>query len=121
MSGAVDLAVLTASGVVSRTDLIALCLIGMAAMAIGVTVYALRQDALDDAANDAANIATVLAEQTAQSVQALDIITAEIAERFANNGGHAYEDHRELMRSNAAHRFLAERLVPHPADRFHRA
>jgi diguanylate cyclase (GGDEF)-like protein/PAS domain S-box-containing protein len=97
---------------------IALCLIGMAAVAIGVTVYALRQDALNDAASDAANIATVLAEQTAQSVQALDIITAEVADRFANIGGHAYEDHRELMRGNAAHRFLADRLARIPQTDF---
>ena len=94
---------------------IALCLIGMAAMAIGVTVLALRQDALTEAANDANNIATVLSEQTAQSVQAIDIITSDVAERFAGSASQSYEERRETMRSLPAHRLLVERLsrIPH--------
>jgi diguanylate cyclase (GGDEF)-like protein/PAS domain S-box-containing protein len=97
---------------------IALCLIGMAAVAIGATVLALRKDALRDAGNDAGNIAAVLAEQTSQSVQALDIITTDVVERFANNGRSDYEDHRNLMRGLGAHRFLAERLSRIPQTDF---
>ena len=94
---------------------IALCLIGMAAMAIGATVLALRQDALTDAANDVNNIATVLSEQTAQSAHAIDIITSDVAERFSGTGSKSYEEHRETMRSLPAHRLLVERLsrIPH--------
>ncbi|MET0869005.1 MAG: EAL domain-containing protein [Pseudorhodoplanes sp.] len=97
---------------------IALCLIGLATFAIGATVLALREDALRDAGNDAANIATVLAEQTAQSVQALDSITSDIAERFANIGGIDYDAHREAMQSEAANRFLNERLSRIPQSDF---
>lgn len=97
---------------------IALCLIGMAVVAIGATVLALREDALREAGNDASNIATVLAEQTAQSVQALDIITTDIADRFTNAEGADYQTHRESMQSEATHRFLVERLSRIPQSDF---
>ena len=62
--------------------LMALGLIGVALVAIALTIVALRNDAIDDAVNDTNNLATVLAEQTARAVQAIDIATSEIAERI---------------------------------------
>ena len=41
----------------------------------------------------------VLSEQTAQSMQAIDIITSDAAERFAGTSSKSYEEHRETMRS----------------------
>ncbi len=57
----------------------------------------------------------VLSEQTAQSMQAIDIITSDAAERFAGTSSKSYEEHRETMRSLPAHRLLVERLsrIPH--------
>ena len=41
-----------------------------AAIALGLTIWSLRVDAITDASKDTSNLATVLAEQTNRSVQA---------------------------------------------------
>ncbi len=97
---------------------IALCFIGIATVAIGATVLALRQDALQDAGDDAANIATVLAEQTSQAVQGIDMVTADVAERIGNAAGADYTTVREAMGSRAAFRFLNEKLSRIPQSEF---
>ena len=90
---------------------IALCLVGMAVIAIGATIVALRDDALRDATSDTGNIATVLAEQTARSVQAIDIVTTEVAERFGHAGSVAPGDYDGLLRSQVTNQLLMERLA----------
>ena len=45
-------------------------LIAVAVLAIGLTVWGFRSDAIDEATNDVNNIAIILAEQTARSVEA---------------------------------------------------
>jgi diguanylate cyclase (GGDEF)-like protein/PAS domain S-box-containing protein len=90
--------------------LVALGLIGVAVIAIAVTIVALRDDAINDALNDTGNIATVLAEQTARSVQAIDIATSEIAERFSEAGRLPDKSFEALLRSQATHQFLVDRL-----------
>jgi hypothetical protein len=50
-------------GTIRNLILIASGLIGGAVVAIGLTVWGFRADAMDDAVNDANNIATLLAEQ----------------------------------------------------------
>ena len=57
---------------------VAIAFIGIAVVAIGVTTWALRSDAVADAVGDAGNIATVLAEQTTRSVQAIDLILTDV-------------------------------------------
>jgi diguanylate cyclase (GGDEF)-like protein/PAS domain S-box-containing protein len=98
---------------------IALGLIGLAVVAMGATIMALREDALRDATNDTANIATVLAEQTERSVQAIDIVTSDIADRFSNlGGGMAPDAFRDVLRSRPTHNFLVERLGNLPQTDF---
>ncbi len=98
---------------------IALGLIGLAVLAIGATIMALREDALRDATNDAANIATILAEQTERSVQAIDIVTSDIADRLGNLGGELAPDaFLDLLRSRSTHALLIERLGHLPQTDF---
>ena len=59
-------------------------LIGVAVVAIAITIVALRNDAISDAIHDTATSRPCCAEQTARAVQAIDIATSEIAERFGN-------------------------------------
>ena len=98
---------------------IALGLIGLAVFAIGATIMALREDALRDATSDTINIATVLAEQTERSVQSIDIITSDIADRLGNAGDMltptAFLD---LLRSRSTHELLLERLSRLPQTDF---
>jgi len=98
---------------------ITLALIGLAVLAIGATIMALREDTLREATSDTANIATVLGEQTERSVQAIDIITSDIADRFGNLGaGISPDAFRDLLRNRGTHALLVERLGHLPQTDF---
>jgi len=98
---------------------IALGLTGLAGLAMGGTIMALREDALRDASNETANIATVLAEQTERSVQAIDIVTSDIAERLGKLGGEIAPDtFRDVLRSQSTYEILVERLSNLPQTDF---
>ena len=89
---------------------VALGLIGLAVVALGVTIWTLRDDSLREARNDTANIATVLAEQTDRSVQAIDLVATEISDRFESYGSLEPDAYRRLLQSEASYDFLVERL-----------
>jgi diguanylate cyclase (GGDEF)-like protein/PAS domain S-box-containing protein len=94
--------------------LVALGLIGVALVAIALTIVALRDDAINDAVNDTNNLATVLAEQTARAVQAIDIAMSEIAERVSEKSELPDEDYNASVRSKLTHEYLVERLARLP-------
>jgi hypothetical protein len=50
-------------------------------LAIGLTIWALRLDAIRDAHNDTGNIAVVLSGQIARSIQSVDIVLSDIRDR----------------------------------------
>src|ERR1022692_224719 len=53
---------------------IAAGLLVVAVLAIGLTVWWLRSDAIDDATKDSDHLAIVLAEQTNRAVQSIDLV-----------------------------------------------
>jgi diguanylate cyclase (GGDEF)-like protein len=65
---------------------IAAALIAMAVLATVLAIVRLRADAMRDAERDAGNIASVLAEQTAGSVRAIDLTLSELQDRIAAAG-----------------------------------
>jgi len=89
---------------------VAVGLIGLAVAAIGATAWSLRNDALRDAIHDTGNIATVLAEQTARSVQSIDLVLTETRERIGSFDTTTATGIYNLMRSLLAHQLLQERL-----------
>lgn len=93
---------------------IAAGLIGLAVIAIGVTINSLRQDAIADATTEAGNIATVLAEQTSRSVQAIDIVMTELQERFDGMRLNSTDEFRERSSSFETHTLLRERVARLP-------
>jgi len=93
---------------------VALGLIGLAVVAIGLTVWALRNDVLQEASADTANIAAVLAEQTARSVQAIDMVATDIEEKFSSDGPVDYDAYLKEMRSEASWNYLVERMTRLP-------
>ncbi len=98
---------------------VALGLIGLAGLAMGATIVALREDALRDASSDTANIATVLAEQTERSVQAIDIVTSDIADRLGTLGAEiATDTFQNILRSQSTYDLLVERLGNLPQTDF---
>ena len=66
--------------------IVAAGLFGAAVLAIGLTVWWLRADAISDATSDTGNPATVLAEQTNLAVQSIDLVLNEVQERLENLG-----------------------------------
>jgi diguanylate cyclase (GGDEF)-like protein len=89
---------------------VAVGFIALALVAIGMTVWGLRSDAIKDAVREAGNIATVLAEQTARSVQSVDLVLTETQERIATFDTTAPADLYRLLQQEMAHDLLKERL-----------
>ena len=87
----------------------AILLILAAVLAIGVTVWHMRQDALDTALANTENLATVLAEQTARSVQAVDIVERDVQDVVSDLGVTTPEDFRRLLATQQVHQFLRSR------------
>jgi diguanylate cyclase (GGDEF)-like protein/PAS domain S-box-containing protein len=88
-------------------------LIALAVLAIGLTVWGFRSDAIDEATNDVNNIAIILAEQTARSVLAIDQTLSELQHVAALAGGSADERQRTLA-TPQTHALLKERVAQLP-------
>ena len=79
-------------------------------MAIGLTIWGLRSDAIQEANNDTGNIAAVLSEQLARSIQSGDIVLSDVRERVEQQNASAQVDFDQRIRSQDFYRFLRERL-----------
>jgi diguanylate cyclase (GGDEF)-like protein len=91
----------------------ALGFIALTTLAMGYTVWQLRSDAIDDAYKDTGNIATVLSEQIAQTVRAIDLVLTDIQDRIALLGVRTPDDLRRIMSAETGHALLKGRI-----DRF---
>ena len=60
-------------------------LITLSALAIGLTVWGLRSDAIEDADRNTGNIAAVLSEQLSRSIQSVDIVLTDVREELKEN------------------------------------
>ena len=79
-------------------------------MAIALTVWGLRSDAIADAQTDTANIATVLSEQFARSIQSIDIVLTDVREQAAAQSPLAQNEFDQRIRSHDFYEFVRERL-----------
>jgi diguanylate cyclase (GGDEF)-like protein len=82
----------------------------VAIVAIGLTIWALRVDAAASAARDTGNLSTVLAEQSARTVQAVDIVLADLKERIAAMGISTPDDFRNQTGTKDFFNTLTDRL-----------
>jgi len=80
------------------------------AIAIGLTIWWLRVDAIADANKDAGNLATVLAHQIDNSIQSIDIVLSEIKEREEHRGALMTGNSNTDFPSEDARRLLVDRL-----------
>ncbi len=87
----------------------AVLLIAAALLAIGITVWDMRQDALEAARSTTDNLAIVLAEQTARSVQAVDIVVREMQDMISGLGPATPEDFRRILGTEQIHQYLRSR------------
>jgi len=90
---------------------IAAALIALAVLATVLTIVGLRGDAMRDAERDAGNIASVLAEQTAGSVKAIDLTLIEVQNRVAAADLKTPEEFRATFASQDMFRILQGRMA----------
>jgi diguanylate cyclase (GGDEF)-like protein len=82
----------------------------VSALAIGATIWWLHSDVIADAANNSNNLATVLAQQTNNSVQSIDLFLSEIRDREEVSGAQSPNEFDGILRNEDTNRFLLERL-----------
>jgi diguanylate cyclase (GGDEF)-like protein len=85
-------------------------ILAIAVLALSLTVWWLRSDAIDDASKDAANLAIVLAEQTTHSVQSIDLILNEVQEHLKRIGVTTPEAFRRLLHGEDTFKLLTGHL-----------
>jgi diguanylate cyclase (GGDEF)-like protein len=74
-------------------------LLAMAAVAAIVLIVQLRRDAIDDAHRDLSNLALVLAEESAKSVQAIDLVLRDLQDTIGAQQGDSVESFNAYGRS----------------------
>src|SRR5664279_4868993 len=85
--------------------------LGTAALALGLTVWWLRSDAIADATMDTGNLATVLGEQTNLAVQSIDLVINEIQERLENLGARTQDNFGHLQQDLTTYHSLTDSLA----------
>jgi len=87
---------------------VALCCIG--ALAIGLTIWWLRSEAINEASTNAGNLATVLAEQTNRSVQSIDLMLNELQERIHALNVRTENDFHRSLDGKDTYELLTEQM-----------
>jgi GGDEF domain-containing protein/PAS domain-containing protein len=81
-----------------------------AALAIGLTIWWMRADEIADAFMDSNHLAVVLADQTANSIQSIDLVLTEIRNQEEIRRAQTPDDIDRVLRTEDTHKFLLERL-----------
>jgi len=89
---------------------VAFVLIALSTFAIGLTIWGLRSDAIQDANSNTGNIAIVLSEQLTRSIQSIDIVLTDVREHAEAKSALGQTDFDKLIHSQEVFRFLNERL-----------
>jgi diguanylate cyclase (GGDEF)-like protein len=93
-----------------KLRVVAIGLICTATLAIGLTIWWLHSDAIADAFNDSSNLAIVLADQTANSIQSIDLVLTEIKGQEEIRAAQTPNDIDRILGGEDTHQILMERL-----------
>jgi diguanylate cyclase (GGDEF)-like protein len=97
---------------------IALGLIAVSAFAIGLTIWGLRSDAIDEANTNTSNIATILGEQFARSIRSVELVLSETRGIATLSDGSDISDFATRMRGPDVHAQLKGLISPIPQASF---
>jgi diguanylate cyclase (GGDEF)-like protein len=89
---------------------VALALITLSVLAIGLTIWGLRSDAIKEANADTGNISAVLSEQLARSIQSVDIVLTDVRDQIATKNLQATNEFNRRIRGHNFYELLKERL-----------
>jgi diguanylate cyclase (GGDEF)-like protein/PAS domain S-box-containing protein len=81
-----------------------------ATLAIGLTIWWMHSYAINDAFEDNDRLATVLAEQTANSIQSIDLVLTEIKDQAEIRSAQASNDIDRFLSDKDTNKILLERL-----------
>jgi diguanylate cyclase (GGDEF)-like protein/PAS domain S-box-containing protein len=81
-----------------------------AALAIGLTIWWLRSDAIREASTNTSNLAILLAEQSTHAVQSIDLVLSEIKAQLESRAAATANDFNHLLRGGDTYQLLMERL-----------
>lgn len=84
-------------------------LIAAAVLAIGMTVWHMRSDALQSAVSNADTLAIVLAEETSRSLQAVDIVLRDTQDLIAGLGVATPDDFKRFLGTQSIYDYLRSR------------
>src|SRR5580704_19245437 len=79
-------------------------------MAAGLAIWNLREDRIADEMRDTQNLSVVLAEQTARTIQAVDLVVQQTQAMVQAKGVRAPEQFREQLATEEVHVYLVSRL-----------
>jgi hypothetical protein len=82
----------------------------IATLAIGLTIWWMHSNAIRDAFEDNDRLAVMLAEQTANSVQSIDLVLTEIKGQVEILGERSPNDFDRVLGGEDTHQLLTERL-----------
>ena len=85
-------------------------LITLSTLAIGLTIWGLRSDAIEEADLNTGNIASMLSEQLSRSIQSIDIVLTDIREKLETVGQLNQDSFGQQIYSHEIHQFLKEQL-----------
>jgi PAS domain S-box-containing protein len=93
-----------------RLSLVGVGLLIVVLLAAGVAVWDRRMEAVARAEQETSNLGLVLAEQTARSIQAVDLVLQEVQAMVVSAGAASPTQFERSMESEEVHRFLVDRL-----------
>ena len=85
-----------------------------AALAIGLTIWWLRSDAIDNAYRDSDNLAAVISSQISNSVSSIDSVLREIQIELETHGKQTPGEFDRRFSDEDTHQFIVERLAHLP-------
>jgi PAS domain S-box-containing protein len=92
-----------------RLSLAGIILVGITIVAAGLTIWDRREEAIRSYEREITNLGTALAEQTARSMQGVDLVLKEIQAEVAVRGTRNPEQLRRFMGTEQVHRYLVSR------------
>ena len=93
-----------------RLSIVGIGLLIVIILGAGLAVWDRREEAIAHSRQEMSNLGVVLAEQTARSLQAVDLVLQEMRTMVLAAGDDSPEAFERTMATEDVHRFLADRL-----------
>src|SRR5438552_5766199 len=92
-----------------RLALAGFALVAITLIAAGLTIWDRREETIASYQREITNLGTVLAEQTARSMQAVDLVLKEVQAKAVAAGARTPQEFKRVMGSEEIHRLLVTR------------